>query len=109
MDESFEVHYSKFMPGLINILRTVKWETQQQQELRANCIECIGFILTSVKNKPEICKADAIVVSQIIIETMTSGTITDSDPQAAAFVNTIAQICVCLKEEFKQFLPVIVP
>ena len=27
MDESFEVHYSKFMPGLINILRTVKWET----------------------------------------------------------------------------------
>lgn len=52
MDTNFESHYHKFMPGLKNIIATVRWETQQEQELRAQCIECIGYILTSVKNKP---------------------------------------------------------
>lgn len=109
LDTNFEAHYAKFMPGLKNILSTVKWETQQDQELRASCIEVIGFILTSVKNKPEICKQDAIEISQNIIETLVNGNLSDSDPQITAITNTISQICVCLKDDFKQFLPVIVP
>jgi len=64
MDTNFEAHYNTFMPGLKVILASTKWETQQEQELRASCIECIGYILTSVKDKPEICKADAIEVSK---------------------------------------------
>ena len=59
-----EAYYNKFMPGLKNILQTVKWETSQEQELRANCIDCIGFIITSVKDQPDICKQDAIQICQ---------------------------------------------
>jgi hypothetical protein len=64
LDTNFEPHYNTFMPGLKVILTTTKYETQQEQELRASCIDCIGYILTSVKNKPEICKNDAIEISK---------------------------------------------
>jgi len=67
LDTNFEPHYGKFMPGLKNILETVKWETIQEQELRSSCIECIGYILTSVKNNKELCKQDAIQICQNII------------------------------------------
>ena len=30
LDTNFEPHYQKFMPGLKNLLATVKWETQEQ-------------------------------------------------------------------------------
>ena len=56
MEDSFAAHYGKFMPGLKNILQNTKWDTEQEQELRSNCTECVGYILTSVKDKPEVCK-----------------------------------------------------
>ena len=56
MEDSFAAHYGKFMPGLKNILQNTKWDTQQEQELRSNCTESVGYILTSVKDKPEVCK-----------------------------------------------------
>ena len=31
LDANFQEHYQKFMPGLINILQTVKSETDQEQ------------------------------------------------------------------------------
>ncbi len=45
---SFAAHYATFMPGLKTILFTVPMETKQQQELRANCIQTIGFILEAM-------------------------------------------------------------
>jgi len=51
------------MPGLKHILSTVPMETKQQQELRAHSIQTIGFILHSLKDKPELCKNDALEVS----------------------------------------------
>ena len=109
LDTHFEAHYNKFMPGLKNILASVKWETQQEQELRASCIEAIGYILTSVKDKPEVCRADASEICKNLIETLTQGNLKDTDPQITTIANTISQICVCLKEDFKPFLPAIIP
>ena len=90
-------------------MKTVKWETQQEQELRSSCIEATGYILTAVKDKPEVCKADAIEICQLIIETLINGNLVDSDPQITSIANVISQIAVCLKEDFVQFLPLIVP
>jgi hypothetical protein len=109
LDTNFEAHYNKFIPGLKNILATVKWETQKEQELRANCIEAIGYILMSVKSKPEICKQDAIEICQNIVETFVTGNLQESDPQITVIANTISQIAICIKDEFKQFLPHIIP
>ena len=97
------------MPGLINILQTVKSETDQEQQLRASCYDAIGYILTSVKSKPEICKQDAVVICQSIVTLMNSGQLKASDPQQSAIQDCIAQICVCLKADFKPFLSSIVP
>lgn len=77
--------------------------------MRASCIESIGYILTSVKNKPEVCKQDALDICKNIVEVLVTGNLKDSDPQVMAISNTISQICICLKEDFKQFLPHIVP
>lgn len=90
LDTNFEPHYSTFMPGLKMILANTKWETQQEQELRASCIDCIGFILTSVKDKPEICKADAIEISKSIIEILVNGNLKASDPQLTSIPSTIS-------------------
>ena len=56
MDDLFKPYYGSFMPGLKTILQTVKWENDKDKELRSNCIETIGYILTSAKDSPEICK-----------------------------------------------------
>ena len=45
----------------------------------------------------------------MIIEAMVSGNIKDSDPQVIACANCLSQICSAIKDEFKQFLPMIVP
>lgn len=109
MDNLFKPYYGSFMPGLKTILQTVKWEDDKDKELRSNCIETIGYILTSAKDSPELCKQDAIEVCQMILDTLINGNLADSDPQINAISNTVSQICVCLKEDFKQFLPLIVP
>lgn len=109
LDSAFAPHYGAFMPGLVSILETTKYETQQDQELRASCIEVIGFILTSVKDQPAVCHDDAIVIAKKLIETLVNGNLTDSDPQITAITNCVSQIAVCLKDEFKQFLPTIIP
>jgi importin-5 len=45
----------------------------------------------------------------MIVETMAAGTLKASDPQYNAIQQSLAQICVCLKEDFKPFLPTIIP
>ena len=55
------------------------------------------------------CKADAIEICQMIMETLINGNLVDSDPQITSIANVISQIAVCLKEDFVQFLPLIVP
>ncbi|CDW84107.1 importin beta- [Stylonychia lemnae] len=109
LETKFAQYYGRFMPGLKQILATVPWETQQQQELRAHCIQTIGFILNSVKDQTDICRSDALEVSTLLTTLLNSDKIKDSDPQSLAIQNTLSQIGACLKSEFKQFLPQIMP
>lgn len=56
LGDQFAQHYSKFMPALKKILQMTPYETQSQQDLRAQCISTIGTMLDSVKDQPEVCK-----------------------------------------------------
>ncbi len=58
---------------------------------------------------PELCKSDALEVAAILTQLLNSGTILESDPQILAIQNTLSQIGTCIKHEFKQFLPLIMP
>lgn len=79
LGEKFADHYNMFMPGLKKILIEMPMNTQQEQELRAHCIQTIGFILTALKDKPEICKQDALEVAQILTELLNSGRVGEAD------------------------------
>ena len=62
-----------------------------------------------MKDKPEICKNDANDICKMIIQTMVEGNLVDSDPQITAIGDTLSHICVCLKDDFKPYLPMIIP
>ena len=74
----------KFIPGLKQILATMPMDTKQQKELRSHCIQAIGFILTAVKDRPEVCKADAFEFAKSLIELLNSGKVEEADPQLIA-------------------------
>lgn len=54
-------------------------ETKQKQELRAHCIQTIGFILTAVKDHTELCRGDALEVARVLTELLNSGKVTEAD------------------------------
>lgn len=91
------------MPALKKILQITPFETQSQQDLRAQCISTIGTMLDSVKDQPEVCKADAMEISTNLIHLL--GQIKDSDPQLLAIQNILQNLAGSLKEAFKPFLP----
>lgn len=62
-----------------------------------------------MKDKPEICKGDALEVAQLLTTLLNSGSVSEADPQLLAIQNTLSQIGSCIKQEFKQFLPHIMP
>ena len=92
MSELFANYYATFMPGLKSILQTAPSETQAQKDLRASCIASIGTIFESVKDQPEVCKADAHEVMPSFVQFMAlqsaqegeSAPMDEADPQIIA-------------------------
>ncbi len=60
-------------------------------------------MLDSVKDKPEVCRQDALEISTGLIQLL--GQIKDSDPQLLAIQNILANLAGSLKEGFTPFLP----
>lgn len=78
LSDKFANHYNKFMPALKQLLKMTPNQTKQQKELRANCIETIGNILDSVKDKPELCRQDALEITTELVQSL--ATMEDTDP-----------------------------
>jgi hypothetical protein len=72
LSDKFAAHYTKFMPGLKQILQSTPMETKQQKDLRSNCIQTIGNILDSCKDTPELCHADAKEITQSLVTLLSS-------------------------------------
>lgn len=45
----------------------------------------------------------------MLLEVLIKGNLTEADPQNESITNAVSQICICLKDDFKQFLPIFVP
>jgi hypothetical protein len=56
MTDQFVKHYTPFMSALKQILEITPQQTQDQKDLRANCISCMGAILEAVKDQPDLCR-----------------------------------------------------
>ena len=62
-----------------------------------------------MKDKPEVCKGDAIEIAQVLTTLLNSGKVLEADPQLLAIQDTLSKIGSCIKQEFKVFLPHIMP
>ena len=109
LGEKFAAYYDAFMPGLKQILLTMPMTTKEQQELRAHCTQTLGFILTALKSNTSLCRQDALDIARALTQLLVSGQISEADPQILAIQNTLSQIGACIKGEFKEFLPHIMP
>ena len=113
MSDLFVSHYATFMPGLKSILQTTPFVTSAQKDLRASCIASIGYIFESVKDQPEVCKADAHEVMASFVQFMAlqssqdgkSVPLDESDPQIISIQNALPQLAALLKSEFFDYLP----
>ena len=83
----FSKYYNVFMPALKTILHSVPSETNQQINLRTLCIECMGFMVSAIKENPNVFLEDLENIMGILINLQTSGKLTEDDQQHSAIMN----------------------
>lgn len=108
IEEKFVQYYSNFMPGLIEIILNTPNETQLEKDLRANTIQTIGFMMDAIKNTEENIEGfreDGKQIVEIFSKILTSGQVTDDDPQVIAITNALTQVAAVMKEDFAPFMP----
>jgi len=79
-------------------------ETTEQQELRAHCIQTLGFILESVGSDAE---SECLEIGNSLMQLL--GVIKEEDGQFLAALTALGQISSVLKEKFLPFLPTLIP
>jgi len=69
------------MPGLQQILRDTPNDTGSQKDLKANCIQTIGFLMEAVKDNATQFEDDAREVADIFVKLLQPGILSEDDPQ----------------------------
>jgi hypothetical protein len=108
IDTEFAKYYSVLVPIMTNILRNVPSTTMSQMTLRARTIEALGYMIEAVTDKKAEFVAGVQEITAFLITLKNSG-LTNDDPQTAAIKETLAKIAGFLKEDFQQFLPLLLP
>lgn len=95
---SFEKYYNSFMPGLKKLTSMVGGDNQQQSIVRNLTVECIGFLLTSIKDNQQMFASEC----QIIMESLLAmeDTLDADDALHSAMFKVYAQVTSCLKQNF---------
>lgn len=92
---SFEKYYASFMPGLKKLTGAVGGDTQQQSIIRNLTVECIGFLLTSIKDNQQMFASECQTIMESLL-TMENSIDTDDALHSAMF-KVYAQVAGCLK------------
>ena len=95
---SFEKYYGSFMPGLKKLTSMVGGDSQQQSIVRNLTVECIGYLLTSIKDNQVMFASEcqAIMESLLAME----DTLDVDDSLHSAMFKVYAQVAGCLKQNF---------
>lgn len=107
--ENFSNYYNVFMPGLKQLLMTLPNNTPKQVSIRTLTIECIGFLVSSIKNNTALFIEDLNLIMKFLIDLQQGTQLTQDDPHHQAIISVYAQFSSCLKEDFSTFLPAIYP
>ena len=105
-ETQFVRYYDWFMPRLKEILSGTTGQ-RDLRRLRGKVMECISLVGLSVG--PEKFGRDAAEVMNILVSTAASQREDPDDPQGFYLMQAYARICRCLKSQFIQYLPHVMP
>lgn len=105
--ENFSNYYNVFMPGLKDLLMNIPMTNQKQITIRTLTIECIGFLVSSIKNNTALFVEDLNSIMKFLIDLQTSSQLAADDPHHQAIISVYSQFSTCLREQFAVFLPTV--
>lgn len=105
--ENFSNYYNVFMPGLKDLLMNIPMTNQKQITIRTLTIECIGFLVSSIKNNTALFVEDLNSIMKFLIDLQTSSQLAADDPHHQAIISVYSQFSTCLREQFAAFLPAV--
>ncbi|CAG9321782.1 unnamed protein product [Blepharisma stoltei] len=106
LQSAFAPYYNQFMPALKTLV-TIPTTTTQQQEIRATCIRCIGYMIESISEVPENYTEDAKSIMNGLVQLKSS--LDSEDPATLAINEVISNFADCLKEQFEPYMHVFMP
>lgn len=109
LDSGFADYYNIFMPGLKKLLVSIPGENEQQSKIRCLTIECIGHLVSSIREAPDMFISDLSQIFELLISVQNSPKIAFDDPEQTSIINVFAYISDVLKDKFAPFLDQIFP
>ena len=104
-EADFVPYYSSFMPGLKKILQVA--QGKEYRMLRGKSMECISLIGVAVGK--EAFGADAKEVMDLLLASQQGVELEPDDPQISFMLQACGRICKCLGEQFRPYLPFVIP
>ena len=102
LDLEFAKYSNEFLPGLKQILDTISNEDEKRTGIRLGAIECIGFIITSLRNQEGFLQEiDQIMEYFITLQSK----LAKDDPEQGAIIDFYAQISSHMEGQFIKYLP----
>lgn len=102
--EQFDSHFAESLNLLLNCLQNN--QGPQYKQLRAQIIEAITLISSSVSENVFLEHSARIIEAMIFIQT---SNMEDNDPQRSYLLSAWQRICLIMKEKFTPYLPRILP
>lgn len=99
---SFAQYYSLFIPGLRTLINL-----PTQQDIKAECIRTLGYLLYSVANAGSAYVEDTHATLVTLLQQRSSWA--DTDPSVLALEEMAPEFAGVLRERFVEFLPSIMP
>ena len=101
IEANFATYYGKFMPTMIDILKSVDMSSMENKKLRAKAIETVGSMIASVASSEhkETFAAGVIEITTELSKTLQSK-LDDDDPQDLAIKDTLTQCAGFLGPQF---------
>jgi hypothetical protein len=96
------------MPGMINLLNTVHPTEPINIEIRVLTIECMGYLMNSIRNQKELFNTDANHVMELLIKIISSD-IKEDDRHLCPVIIVFSQLADCMKENFSAYMDSVFP
>ncbi|EGR30813.1 Ran binding protein, putative, partial [Ichthyophthirius multifiliis] len=108
LQNAFSKYYNTFMPGLTIILQTIQPTTPQEISIRTYTIECMGYLLTSIKENKQIFNQDCPGIMNELIAMQNNPNIEEDDPHHAPIFLVYGQVAEALQGDFSVYLPQVI-